>query len=291
MTLNVFYTKKNNMGDLLNEYIIPEVTGLTIAHSPKCNKFEIMGIGSCMGAIWGNIDNKAETIAKDFYKTVTSSFSRNKCAVWGTGFIKDLSGRKLRLLRKNTEFIAVRGNLTKAIVEKSLGKSIDPVLCDGGILSSLLVDTKTPKKYSVGFIPHFKERELCKRKGFWELYEDASKDSTVIDLTDNPIDVLKKIASCEVIVSSSLHGCICADSFHIPNTRIKISDIPGSGFKFDDYYSCYGKVIPAVNVIEIKDFPTTEQIISEYQISCDEVEKKKTEMTECLLQFLNRKGQ
>lgn len=45
--------------------------------------------------------------------------------------------------------------------------------------------------------------------------------------------------ACKYIISSSLHGLICADSICIPNRWIKLSELLGSDFKFHDYYSVF----------------------------------------------------
>jgi pyruvyltransferase len=43
---------------------------------------------------------------------------------------------------------------------------------------------------------------------------------------------------CKIVLSSSLHGLVLADSFQIPNKRIVLSNnIIGGDFKFKDYYS------------------------------------------------------
>ena len=49
--------------------------------------------------------------------------------------------------------------------------------------------------------------------------------------------VIEDICCCEAIVSSSLHGLIIADTYGIPNARVKFSDnVTGGDFKYDDYF-------------------------------------------------------
>lgn len=290
MAIKVYYAKLNNMGDLLNEYIIPRVTGREILHCEKFQKFDVMGIGSCGGAIWGGRDNSFQLFAKDGIKKIACAFTNQPCAIWGTGFFKDYSGTGMKLLRKNVSFIAVRGALSQKMIEGSLGYEIHPVLCDGGILTSETIDGPIEKKYAVGFIPHYNEHELCKHMGLWETFEERIPNATVINLRDDPISVIRKISECEVIISSSLHGCVCADSFHIPNMRVVLSKIPGSGFKFDDYYSGYELTIPAVSIQTLQDIPTVNDVIDNYKLSFEAIEKKKTEMADCLNKFVNERN-
>lgn len=273
------------MGDLLNEYIIPEVTGEAVVNCPNAIKFDIMGIGSYGAAIWANKEDTLSSISKDLVKKVYGKFTTKPCAVWGTGFFRDYSDRPLYLLRKNVSFIAVRGALSQKIIEKSLSREIEPVLCDGGILSSKLIKDPIIKKYRVGFIPHYKEHDLCKENGLWKHFSENT-ERTIINLRDEPLEVIKRISECEFIVSSSLHGCIVADSFNIPNIRVSISDIPGTGFKFDDYYSGFGLNNPAIHIKKIADIPEETRIKESYKITKSMVDEKKIAMEECLRKYV-----
>lgn len=106
-------------------------------------------------------------------------------------------------------------------------------------------------------------------------------DSVIIDLGNKPIDVVKEIASCETILSSSLHGLIVADSFHIPNKHILLypygERMLGDGFKFADYYSSYGLKDNPIDV-STTNLPTIQSIIDDYRIEPSVVEKKKDEI-------------
>ena len=287
--IKVYYVSPNNMGDLLNELIIPQITSRPIKQCLNPVGFDVMGIGSCGGSVWANcFDNPSlYRRVKDTAKIWGGKLNKKPCAIWGTGFIKDFSHQKLRLVRNNISFIAVRGKLSQCIIENALGKNINPVLCDGGILASELLSSLVDKRYRIGFIPHFKEHQVAHDIGLIDMIGQMD-DATVIDLREEPIGVIKKIAECECIVSSSLHGCIVADSLHIPNIRVCISDIPGTGFKFDDYYSGYGIESSAVIIRSPSDFPTSKHVIDSYRIRIEDVEKKKVDMIRCLNEFIEK---
>ena len=284
--LKMYYAKMNNMGDLLNEYIVPKITGKDIEHRENVAQFDVMGIGSCGGAIWGNKEQTFVDKSKDIIKRSASLLNSKPCAIWGTGFIEDFADRGIYLLRKNAHFIAVRGDRTKKTIERALDHEIHPVLCDGGILSSILIDHPINDEYEVGLIPHFLEISLVQEKGIIDQFHKLYPTGKVIDLRQNPLKVVEDISKCKYVISSSLHGCIVADSFHIPNIRVRFSSIPGTGYKFDDYYSGFGLEIPA-NIVEKKeDLPSISQIISNYAISSDVIEKKKTDMCTVLNDFI-----
>jgi len=289
--IKVYYVNPQNMGDLLNELIIPKITSRNVEQCLNPLAYHVMGIGSCGSSAWTNrFENPGLSIkAKDYLKIVGGKFNHKPYAIWGTGFFKDFSNRNLKLIRDNVSFIAVRGALSQRIIEKSLGKSIHPVLCDGGILASELISAPVKKKYRIGFVPHFKEHQISEEKGLTKMLSQM-EDAIIIDLRNEPISVINQIAECECIVSSSLHGCIVADSFHIPNIRVRISDIPGSGFKFDDYYSGFGIESPELVIKDISDFPNQQQIIDKYKIDAQLVEKKKTDMANCLKRFIQETG-
>lgn len=284
--IKMYYAQMNNMGDLLNEYIVPKITGMEIEHCENVARFDVMGIGSCGGAIWGHKVPTFVDRSKDVIKKCASCFNPNSCAVWGTGFIEDFANRDIYLLRKNTQFIALRGARTKETIQKALGKEISPVLCDGGILSSVLIDHPIQKRYRVGLIPHFMEISLIEKEGIMNLFRDTYPNGTVIDLRKDPIEVIEEISQCEFVISSSLHGCIVADSFGIPNIRVRFSDIPGTGYKFDDYYSGFGLDIPAVLVNKPEELPTIDTVGENYQIRADVVDTKKSDMIKALNDFV-----
>ena len=105
-------------------------------------------------------------------------------------------------------------------------------------------------------------------------YENAK----FINVKDDPIAVLTEIAQCRCILSSSLHGLIAADSFHIPNLHIVFSDRPlGDGYKFDDYYSAYD-VQHRPWDLRVNAAPTLSEAADGWRIRPEQVEEKKRQM-------------
>ena len=93
------------------------------------------------------------------------------------------------------------------------------------------------KKYFVGIVPHRWDKDQEVFKKMLKHYPN----SKIIDVQNNPVQVLKEISECEYIISTSLHGLIVSDSYAIPNCWCEISDrVLGEGFKFHDYFSSFG---------------------------------------------------
>ncbi len=124
--------------------------------------------------------------------------------------------RSGRFFKRDMCFHAVRGELTRRSVERMTGRTLDIPTGDGGILASELLDTPPEKRYDVGIVPHVCDLSDPAVTELLGRYENAK----FINVKDDPIAVLTEIAQCRCILSSSLHGLIAADSFHIPNLHI-----------------------------------------------------------------------
>jgi pyruvyltransferase len=122
--------------------------------------------------------------------------------------------------------LGLRGELTW----RGSGVSGDIALGDSGLLAAELVGGRPPTQYALGVVPHYHDRELAGR------YPDAE----IIDVGKHPVEVIRKIAACERIVSSSLHGLITADSFGIARRWEPSERLIGGRFKFADYASALG---------------------------------------------------
>ena len=267
--IKVYYAKVPNMGDVLNKNIIEKIFGYKVVRRNYLFG-KISGIGSGLGNY-----TLEGPLWKKILKKISSFLSPN-VYIWGTGFVS--YKEKDEQLYKNTKFCAVRGELSKSRIEKLLGKKLDITMGDAGILASYLIeDEKIEKKYSVGIIAHYKEKD---EKIFKKLC-DRFPNSTFIDVQDTPLNVTRKIAECETIISSSLHGLIIADSLNVPNVHIVVTNnLLGDGFKFDDYYSAYGIKHKYVDM-NTDDIDSLDYVKKNYKITKKMVEKKKMEMINC----------
>lgn len=128
----------------------------------------------------------------------------------------------------NFKILAVRGKLTARTL-----KAGKVPLGDLGLLASRIW-TKQPAKYNIGVVRHYVDKEK---------YPFAD---IVIDATEPVEQVIEKISSCRVIMSSSLHGIIVADSYGIPNMRIARDDVITGDWKWLDHKSALIKPVSDV---------------------------------------------
>ena len=266
--IKMYYSKLRNMGDCLNELIVEKCFGY---QAYRCSFLdgELCGIGSCLGQY-----TLHGTRAMRLQQRI-NGIRKPHVYIWGTGFI-NYSDAEGTFFKRNMEFCAVRGELTRKNVERMTGKKLDIPMADAGILASELLDEIPEKEYEVGIIPHLCDLKDTKIEELMKHYPGAK----FINVKDDPLQVVREIAACRYILSSSLHGLIVADSFHIPNMYLVFGDrLLGDGYKFDDYYSAYG-VIQKPRDLRTEEIPELSEIEKAYQILPAMVEEKKRQMRE-----------
>lgn len=266
--VKLYYAKLGNMGDLLNVLIIERCFGYAVERRSFLEG-EMCAIGSCLGQY--TLHGSALMRLQQRINGIV----RPHVAVWGTGFI-NYSDSEGRFFKRDMEFRAVRGELTRRNVEKMTGKKLDIPTGDAGILASELLECLPEKRYDVGIVPHICDLSDPAVQALTDSYENAC----LINVKDDPMAVIEQIARCRAVISSSLHGLIVADSLDIPNMHLVFSDRPlGDGYKFDDYYSAYG-VEHVMRDLRSQAAPAPEEIQAAYLITPAMVEEKKRLMRE-----------
>lgn len=173
---------------------------------------------------WAAADSAELVICGSTLEHLPSKWTGTVC---GAGMLRETSHVDL----SHANVLAVRGHLT---AQRAQYVPTSVVLGDPGLLVSRWVP-QTVTKYDLGVVPHWSDTELYRRFPYGKL----------IDVRQPPGDVIRDIARCKRIVSSSLHGIIVADSFSIPRraelfpnaTSVKWE---GGDFKFRDYSSVFG---------------------------------------------------
>lgn len=206
-----------NWGDDINVYLLEQMTGKHVViknQSTYHNRFYQGPTYCCIGSILG------------WYETP-------RTIVWGSGMISD----DTRLHTLPQRIISVRGYETQ---KKLLAQGVEcpPKYGDPALLISKYYQAKPLiKTYKLGIIPHYVDINNPILASFLNAH---GKDVLLIDLVHYRkwTDIPDQIVSCEHIISSSLHGLIVADSYSIPNTWVKFSNLlTGGDFKFKDYFS------------------------------------------------------
>ncbi len=196
-----------NFGDALNPLLVEKLFDKKVTWSPL-QEAQLTGAGSLLQ--W--IEPIEYLLSSDLH-------------IWGSGYMFD---KEPRIESHMVISHAVRG--AHSVAFGGLPDSM--VLGDPGICANLLLDGLPPKKYAYGIIPHL-----------WHVDDPILTDPNVlkvIDVRQDPLEVISQIAECDFIFSSSLHGLIVADSLGIPNQWVKFGrPLFGGDWKFNDYYSIY----------------------------------------------------
>lgn len=265
-TVALYYYNYPNIGDILNVILIEQLFHMEVKEE-KHTKAEMIAIGSVLDRLLSH-----GRVSAGLAKMKKDADRKHKIHVWGTGLMYPYEDKQ-KFIRP-VVIHALRGRLTAQTVSAMQGKSCDCVLADPGLLASRLLKEKVEKRYEIGIIPHYVDAE----EDVFLQMKKHYPNSIIIDVKAEPMEVLKKIAQCRTVLSTSLHGLIIADSFHIPNQWCECSDrILGDGFKFRDYYSAFDVEVQPVDLRK-GVFPTIEEIRSEYKISKRAVRKKQKEL-------------
>ena len=243
----LFYVgaRGKNFGDTINTHFFERVFGIAFkrAYTGAC---DVVTIGSLMQ------DFTIASLIKSKKIRYLYKYSFKSLITVGTGFAFDIdkTGFLYKTYRKINPLV-LRGKLSHKALEKINAQKYENVAYgDMGLLFNLLLEKTPSKKYSVGIIPHNTDI----KNPVIEKLNEMHPHSTIISLSDDPMDILERIAECETVISSSLHGLVAADSLNIPNQRIKLSNHNFShnvDFKFDDYYTAIcDKAVPYIYLMD-----------------------------------------
>jgi len=201
-------SKHGNFGDEITQLLIKKIFNRRVVWAAP-SECDMIGAGSILVETYQNKQT-------------------NKPFVWSSGFIEDDG---ITLTDDDFVFKALRGKSSLKRVTSTSQDSI--VLGDAGLLASYLLEPGVQKRYKLGILPHYVDRdsdfikELSKQEGVY-----------IIDATWPCTQVVQAIAECETLLSSSLHGLIVGDSVGTPNKHLMLSDkLKGGSYKFIDYYS------------------------------------------------------
>jgi pyruvyltransferase len=148
--------------------------------------------------------------------------------ILGAGFLRDNER-----VPYGATALAVRGPRTAALIGGP-----HTVLGDPGLLANELT-SPVARTNNLGVLPHWTDKDLTARPEFRQY------NPVCINPRNDPLAVIRAIASCKKLVTSSLHGLIVADAFGIPR-RFELPPrkyqhaSEHSLFKFLDYHESIG---------------------------------------------------
>ena len=220
-----YWNKKSNFGDYLNKTLVEAMTGRQVF---------------CLRDVVTKRDQPIYSVIG----SVLDGCSASNLIVWGSGFKKSTSA----MSKPPESVLAVRGPLTR---QKLLDQGVDcpEIYGDPALLMPSQYDPSVQKRYSVGLIPHYNQKDSVPK----EVYE--RDDKVVIDVEEDPHKIIRSIKSCDIILSSSLHGLIVADAYGISTKWVEFkSPIIKDRFKFYDYYKSISLHSESpINVENIRD--------------------------------------
>ncbi len=196
---------RRNFGDRLTEHLFPDY-GLDVVWARPV-KAQLCGIGSIL-----------QHLPAD-----------SRAIILGSGFQSEFHGLRTAGL---TAF-AVRGRLSENLLGLRSGET---VLGDPGLLIEPAGDV--PETFTVGLTPHYVDKRDARIAHLVQRHCGRVK---LIDIEQKTVEgAIRDFHSCEVILSSSLHGIIAAWALGKPAGWIELSKaVKGSGFKFRDAYSAF----------------------------------------------------
>lgn len=224
-----------NFGDYLSPLIVSAVSQRTVEWS-SAKAADMIAIGTVLPRL-----RKAKNILG----------APRRVHVWGAG-----CGEELELLSSKHYYHCLRGPLTSRQVEGG-GCS---VYGDPGLLADQLVNRSKEKKYEVGIIAHYFDKDNPSLRKLTGQFASAK----IIDVF-SPVDVvLREISECSMVFSSSLHGLIVSDSYGVPNQWVQF-DRRVEPYKFKEYFfSQEISMDPVVDDFDKLDIAYVDRIKSEY---------------------------
>jgi len=170
--------------------------------------------------------------------------------IFGSGIRTPLKEEENGHQYNSLNVCAVRGPLTRQWL---LNNGVHPVPKIYGdpalLLSKFYKPIRIPKlKNKIGVIPHVSNYE---KYLYLKNYNDKFH---LINPTGKTSEVMHSLYSCKAIISSSLHGLICADAYKIPNLWLDEYKLDEGTFKFRDYFlSQKRELVKIKNLNEYKE--------------------------------------
>lgn len=205
-----YWDIQKNIGDQLSPVVIKWVMNEKQVQDNSKGDFNLMGIGSILAA----------------------RFFSDDSVVWGTGihYIEDSGRLAFQSSKRKLDIRAVRGPITRRALEQ-VGYPCPHIYGDPAVLM--------PFVYSGG--------EKIPPKACSVIRQINDKDTKIpqgikqIEIrTDDYKKFIDEIVSSERIISSSLHGIILAESYHVPAVWL-VQQESKEFIKFFDWYYATGR--------------------------------------------------
>ena len=212
--------------------------------------------------------NASGSNAQGGLAVVGSILGLNPKYSWGPGFIKAHTPlndgvRKIFALRGPVSY---RQAMATSAHPDAISKRVDKVYGDVGSLMSWFYQPHTSTRiYDLCLLPHY----IDAGAHIVHLTHSKVNNSRILKIESPLFHLMDEMVRCKVILSSSLHGLIFADSYGIPNGHMILSDkVYGGKHKFQDYFESANRKLETltkpVSYHQVESF--SQQVLSEYEI-------------------------
>lgn len=203
-------SSKPNFGDRLSPLICEHLSGRSVALA-SVRRCDLVALGSVL-------------------QRVPEGMLQRRLHIWGSGFIEEQPPHRSR-----HHLHALRGRYTARCITNV---PQDVVYGDPGLLAADLLGRRPSAiRHQVAVIPHYKDKGSPALTAALSL---LPRDTVIVDVFDDPVEILRTIASSRLVLASAMHGLIAADALEVPNAWLRLSDdVRGGDFKFRDYYSAF----------------------------------------------------
>lgn len=210
-----------NFGDILSPRLVKQLVRREVHRSQRPGR--VLAIGSIL------------------------KWARDGDIIWGSGH----AGAQHATAR-GVDVRCVRGPVTAWLLRGQGVKVSAERYGDPALLLPLVYapNAATTPKHDIGLVPHYVDRKLP------QVLAAAKLPSlSVIDICAGIENVIDALCSCKLIVTSSLHAIVAAESYGVPAVWVELSDgVVGGGMKFRDYYESTGRQVEPHDARQALDF-------------------------------------
>jgi hypothetical protein len=218
----------NNFGDALVPWMVRELTGTLPIFAAPADGGAILGGSVANHAVEGTV-------------------------IWGAG-VASMRDE----IHERADIRGLRGPISRCRAT-ACGASVPASvpLGDAALLLPRLREWLTSlRRVRLGVVPHYMDQQRT-----WAALRDAP-DVRLVNVFDSIEDVVEQIISCDLVLSSSLHGLVVAHAFGIPALWARVSDsIGGDGTKFRDHLMSIG--LEVYDPLDLRTaWPSVQDLIS-----------------------------